>query len=313
MLEFTLAYAETEETTADGINQNSCLLHTRSVHILPDMAVGCESCGNRRAEHNNHYRTERRNNADESNCSHIARAHKCDDNKCEEENKCSAEVLHKEKRADATDGEDDVFDNTLRGLQLVKRRRANENEGELDYFGGLNGKACNGDPVSCAVGRFSKQKVKSEQTDCGKSDGHTQLHNYIRTPKRYDKNDENTEAEKDCKHLLERIILINTCGNSQSDSREEESDDLKLKIILPAESRRNEKVHPFYKNVCGENGKKSQVDFIRDNDGICRNHLKNGDNHHYKAPVKPFVKSFATHGMPPFVQIDKYIITLKDM
>ena len=134
MLELAFAYAESEKSSADGIDQHSCLLHTRAVHIFPDVTVGCKSCGNRRTEHNNHYRTERCNNADESDRSHIARAHKRNDNKCEEENKCSTEVLHKEKRTNATDGEDNVFDDTLRGLKLVKRGCADENEGELDYF-----------------------------------------------------------------------------------------------------------------------------------------------------------------------------------
>ena len=137
--QISFSYSYPEQSSADTVYQHTALLIALSVHIVPDMTVGCETLHDEVRTYQN-YKSgcHSRRNTDQYQRSEITRTHKGQNKEGEEEYERRSEIPHEEQQRHAYHAENNIFCKAAGSLKLVESCGADKDKRHLYKFRGLN-------------------------------------------------------------------------------------------------------------------------------------------------------------------------------
>ena len=195
VFQVAVADAHAEQTAARYVGQRARLLVAEVVGGFPHVQPAGKALRHVRQELYDKQNGEDRRRKDQENRAEAARAHEGDDQEGREEDQRGAHVLHQHKEAEAGAGKHDELRDVLFRLQMVERRGADKDEGDLDELRGLDADRPDDDPVFRAVVFGADQDVQHKEQNRADGDVEPRLHHAVEIAQEPDEEAEEEDAE----------------------------------------------------------------------------------------------------------------------
>ena len=197
------------------------------------------------------------------------------------------EVPHEEQEPDADDREDGVAGDVFGGLDLLQRRGADENEGDLDDLGRLEGEPTDLDPVVRAVLVRREYEPDGEEPDGNDFHGHLEFFHPVDVGEHPQEGDVQREAQGDRQELGEERTRAFARDHRESDAGQEERDELDGGTRFAQHERRGDRPAPLDEEVDRQDGGGKVVDAVFHEDDLSEgDQLEGGDQQHGGDPLE---------------------------
>lgn len=257
MLEITVADAHAEQSAARDVGHHAHLLIAGGfVGVVPHVAVRLEAVKHiveavadkidpLRDEPQEQKRRDDRADR-QQNGFDVARTHKHDEQKGDEEDQRRSEVAHQREQAHTDDRKDDKLYQIALGLQFIERTGADKNKYRLDKFRGLERNGADIHPVGGAVCDPAEHDTRREQQHREYHHGKTNLVAPVGVLNEFDNHAVQNDADgsRNQLHISRPFHLPHQ--HHYADARQKQSQRLQLKVNAPERKVRNRKEAPFH-------------------------------------------------------------------